>query len=144
MGIISYPDPSLILSSCWSAVSNPIRLQLNIHLWWPFWNLWSAAYVAGNRGIFGAARVSSYLTRQTIISSESFPTVPIYLSSRGLFLESSGNFACAESCFVFAAFIFKIKVSIILKLIKWNYQLTKQNWLIYGLGTVVLFKRFWF
>ena len=96
---------------------------------------------AWNREIFGAARVSSYLTRQTIISSESFPPVPIYLGSRGLFIESPGNFACAESCFVFAAFTVKIKVSIILKIIKWNYQLTKQTWLIYGLGSELLFNR---
>ena len=102
---------------------------------------------AWNRGIFEAARVSSYLTRQTIISSESFLTVldhPIYLGSRGLFLESPGNFWGAESCFVFAAFTVEIKVSIILKIIKWNYQLTKQNWLIYGLWTVVLFNMFGF
>ena len=33
----------------------------------------------------------------------------------GLFLESPGNFLSPESCFLFAAFTFKINVSIILK-----------------------------
>ena len=42
-------------------------------------------------------------------------------------------------------FTFKIKVSIILKMIQWNYSwLTKPNWLVYDQGTVLLFKRFWF
>ena len=35
---------------------------------------------------------------------------------RGLFLESPGNFSGPESCFVFAVFAFKVKVSKILKL----------------------------
>ena len=38
---------------------------------------------------------------------------------------------------------FNIKVSIILKMIPWNYQLTKQNWPVCELGTVLLFNRFW-
>ena len=38
-----------------------------------------------------------------------------------------GNFSGPESCFVFAVFAFKIKPSIILKIIEWNSQLTKQN-----------------
>ena len=49
-----------------------------------------------------------------------------------------------ESCFVFVAFTFKIKVLIILKIIEWNYLLTKQNWQVYGPGTVLLFNRFGF
>ena len=56
----------------------------------------------------------------------------------GPFLESPGNFSGRESCFVFVVFAFKIKASIVLKIIEWNYQLTKQNWLVYGLGTVLL------
>ena len=55
-----------------------------------------------------------------------------------------GNFSGPESCFVFAVFAFKIKPSIILKIIEWNSQLTKQNLLVYGLGTVLLFNRFGF
>ena len=31
-----------------------------------------------------------------------------------------------------------------LKMLKRNYQLTKQNWLVYGLRTVLPFNRFWF
>ena len=50
--------------------------------------------------------------------------------ARGLFLERFGNFSGPESYFVFTVFTFKIKVSIILKMIQRNYQLTKQNWLI--------------
>ena len=37
---------------------------------------------------------------------------------RGLFLECPGNFLGPESCFVFVVFAFKIKVSIILKIIQ--------------------------
>ena len=57
----------------------------------------------------------------------------------GLFLQSPGNFSGLESCFVFA---FKIKVSIILKIKKWNYQLSKQFGVVCGLGTVLIFNRF--
>ena len=49
--------------------------------------------------------------------------------ARGLFLDRSGNFSGPESYFVCTVFTFKIKVWIILKMIQWNYQLTKQNWL---------------
>ena len=49
-----------------------------------------------------------------------------------------------EKLFKFAAFAFKIKVSIILKMIQWNYQLTKQHWLVCAPETVLLFNRFWF
>ena len=34
--------------------------------------------------------------------------------------------------------------SIILKMIQWNYQFTKQNWPVCGPGTMLLFNRFWF
>ena len=57
----------------------------------------------------------------------------------GLFLQSPSNFPRPESCFVFA---FKIKVSIILKIKKWNYQLSKQFGAVCGLGTVLIFNRF--
>ena len=49
-----------------------------------------------------------------------------------------------KSCFMFAVFAFNIKVSIILKMIQWKYQLTKQNWPVCELGTVLLFNEFWF
>ena len=39
------------------------------------------------------------------------------------FLESPDNFSGPKTCFMFVVFAFKIKVSIILKMIKWNYQL---------------------
>ena len=48
-----------------------------------------------------------------------------------------------ESCCMFIVFTMRIKVSIILKMIQWNYQLTKQNWLVCGRGTVLLFNKFW-
>ena len=39
------------------------------------------------------------------------------------------NFLGLESCFMFALLAFKIKVSIIFKIIQWNYQFkTKKNW----------------
>ena len=54
------------------------------------------------------------------------------------------NFSGPESCLMFAVFAFKTRVSITLKMMQWNYQLTKQDWPVYGLGTVLLFNRFWF
>ena len=47
--------------------------------------------------------------------------------SGGLFLERPGDFSGPESCFVLAMFTFKIKVSIILKMIHGNYQLTQEK-----------------
>ena len=63
---------------------------------------------------------------------------------RWLFLESLGNFSGRKAVIVFVVFAFKIKVSIILKIIKQNYQLMKQNWLVCGPLTVLLFNRFGF
>ena len=67
-----------------------------------------------------------------------------YNGPGGPFLESPDNFLGPKSCFIFAVFAFKIKVSIILKMIQWNYQLMKQNWPVSELGTVLLFNRLWF
>ena len=71
-------------------------------------------------------------------------TVSSVIMARGPFLESPDNFSGPKSCFMFPVFAFKIKVSIILKMIKWNYQLIKQNWPVCELGTVLLVNRFWF
>ena len=46
--------------------------------------------------------------------------------SWGLFLESPGNVLGLKSCFMFAMFVFKIEVSLILKMRQRNYQLMKQ------------------
>ena len=51
-------------------------------------------------------------------------------------LESPDNFSGPETCFVFALFTFKIKVSIILTMIEWNYHSSKQNSLVCELGIV--------
>ena len=51
----------------------------------------------------------------------------IWFPTWGLFLESLDNFSGSESCFVFVVFAFKIKVSIILKIIQWTYQLRRKN-----------------
>ena len=75
------------------------------------------------------------------------PQIPVHrwwpiegFRSWGLFLlNSRGNFSGPEIWFVFVAFAFKSKVSIILRIIQWNYKLTWQNWLVCGLGTVLLF-----
>ena len=69
---------------------------------------------------------------------------PYNIWARGLFLKSPDSFSGPESYFVFAVFTFKFKVSIILTMIRWKYQLTKQNWQVCGLGTVSLFNRFGF
>ena len=60
-----------------------------------------------------------------------------------LFLECPRIFSGPKNCFIFAVFAFKTIVSIILK-IQWNYRLTKRNWQVCELRTVVLFNRFWF
>ena len=60
---------------------------------------------------------------------------------RDPFLKSP-YFLGLKTCFMFVVFQFKIKVSIILKMIQRNYQLTKQNWLV--CETVILFNWFWF
>ena len=57
--------------------------------------------------------------------------------------ESRDNFSAPESCFVFIVFAFKIKVSIILKIMQWNYKLTKQNWMVFGLATVLPIQQVW-
>ena len=64
--------------------------------------------------------------------------------SRDPFLERPGNLSGQESWFLFPRFAMKIKVSIILKMVKWNYQLAKQTWLVCELETVLLFNRFQF
>ena len=46
----------------------------------------------------------------------------------GLFLEIPGNVSGPKGCFMFAMFVFRIKVLVILKMKQWNYQLTNQNW----------------
>ena len=68
---------------------------------------------------------------------------PSLFQTWGLFLESSYNFLGPKSCFMCAVFAFKIKVSIILKMIQWKYQLKKQNWPVCELGTLLLFNWFW-
>ena len=55
-----------------------------------------------------------------------FPAPP-RRGTRSLFLESSRSFSGPQSCFVYTVFTFKFKVSIILTMMQWNYQLTKQN-----------------
>ena len=64
--------------------------------------------------------------------------------SWGPFRESADNFLGPKNYFMFAAFAFMMKVSIILIMIQWNYELTKKNWPVCVLGTVLLFDRFWF
>ena len=49
-----------------------------------------------------------------------------FLGNWGPFLETPDNFSGPKSCFMFALFAFKIKVSIILKTIQWNYQLANK------------------
>ena len=47
--------------------------------------------------------------------------------SRDLFLESPGNFSGPESWLLFPRLAIKIKFSIILKMVEWNYKLAKQK-----------------
>ena len=62
----------------------------------------------------------------TLTSSCASPPPP-RRGTRSLFLESSRSFSGPQSCFVYTVFTFKFKVSIILTMMQWNYQLTKQN-----------------
>jgi len=49
------------------------------------------------------------------------PAIPaLETRSAGPFVERPGNFSVPESCFMFPGFAFKIKASIILKMVKWN------------------------
>ena len=142
LGLISYPDPSLILSLV--EVQSLIQsdsplvaiLKFAVSSWCEAWD----------RGIFGAARISSSFNSANDNIFREFtdcPRPPNISGLKGPVSRKSGNFWGAERCFVFSAFTFKIRVSsIILKIIKWNYQLTKQNWLVYKLGTVLLFLLF--
>ena len=144
LGLISYPDSSLILSLV--GVQSLIQsdsplvaiLKFTVSSWCEAWD----------RGIFGAARISSSFNSANDNIFREFtdrPRPPNTSGLKGPVSRKSGNFWGAESCFVFSAFTFKIRVSsIILKIIKWNYQLTKQNWLVYELGTVLLFNMFGF
>ena len=52
------------------------------------------------------------------------------------------NFWGPKSTFMFIAFAFKIKISIIWKMTQWNYQLTKENWPVFELGTLLLIPKF--
>ena len=70
---------------------------------------------------------------------------PLVYRSRGHFLESPGNVSDLESCLCLPGLhSSKIKVSIILKIIQWNYQLTKQSWLVCEQGTVLLLNKYWY
>ena len=53
-------------------------------------------------------------------------------------------FRAQKAVFMFAVFAFTITVSMILKMIQWNYHITTQNWLVCEQGTALLFNRFWF
>ena len=58
------------------------------------------------------------------------------------FRESADNFLGPKNYFMFAVFAFMMKVSIILIMIEWNYQLKKKNWPVYELQELLLFNRF--
>ena len=61
-----------------------------------------------------------------------FPEVPVtFLAWKAVLC-----LPCLHSC--------KIKVSIILKIIQWNYQLTKQSWLVREQGSVLLLNKYWY
>ena len=53
-------------------------------------------------------------------------------TTRGPFLESSNNFQ-ARKAVLYSPCLHSRRVQIILKIIKWNYQLTKQNWPVFEL-----------
>ena len=82
--------------------------------------------------------------RKPRIGTKSYPIQYEQQRSGDPFHESPDKFSRPKSCFMFAAFTFKIKVSKILKMIGWRYQLTMQNWTVCKPGTVLLFNRFWF
>ena len=58
----------------------------------------------------------------------------------GLFLQSSSNFRPGKLFYVCCVWIQDQRFNNF-KIIQWNYKSTKQNWLVCGLGTVLLFNR---
>ena len=80
---------------------------------------------------------SSLSTTQPWILSNILFTVPNYQGP----VSRIGNISGPECCFEFVVFAFTIKVSIILKMIQYNYQLKKENRLVCELGIVLPFNR---
>ena len=81
--------------------------------------LWSLAF-----GLLGSGETLLHGSSKIFVEHAQ-DVAKIWFRTWGLFLESLDyNFSGSESCFVFVVFAFKIKVSIILKIIQWTYQLT--------------------
>ena len=117
------------------------NFKKHILVTWPFTNLFSLRKWCG------------FENQMTIILLKIWPTNRFWKAKSCNFHFHKNDVTCLlvqmaysgpESCFVFVAFTFKIKVLIILKIIEWNYLLTKQNWQVYGPGSVLLFNRFGF
>ena len=64
--------------------------------------------------------------------------------SWGPFLESTVNFSGPESCFCLPGLYWRSRYQWLEKWSNETIYLTKQNWLVCQLGTVLLFNRFWF
>ena len=96
---------------CWCTAS--------CHAAEPF--LWSLAF-----GLLGSRETLLHGSSKIFVEHAQ-DVAKIWFRTWGLFLESLDNFSGSESCFVFVVFAFKIKVSIILKIIQWTYQLTKKH-----------------
>ena len=62
---------------------------------------------------------------QKLPGNETKWTGNIWFWDWGPFLEGPDNHSGPKSCFMFVVFAFKIKVSIILQVIQWNYKFMK-------------------
>ena len=89
-----------------------------------------------------SAKFYSVLSRENILLSCSLGVSPLQYSE-ARFSKVSTTFRARKALLCLPC-LHEIKVSIILKMTQWNYQLTKQNWPVCERGTLLLFNCFWF
>ena len=138
------------VSLCWAATWGSSPSIHHLIVWYQSQSDWKASVLAWQVSLMPLSSVQPGL----IFSLDWYPFLKVFSSTlsflesymtRGAFLDRiPDNFSSLKSCFVFAGFTFKMKVSIILKMIKSKYKSTKQNWLVCELGNVLTFNRFWF
>ena len=97
---------------CWGTASR--------HAAEPF--LWSLDF-----GLLGSRETLLHGSSKIFVEHARHVSKIWFPADLGPISRKSHNFSESESCFVFVVFAFKIKVSIILKIIQWTYQLRRKN-----------------